>query len=138
MASDRRTIGHSGSDNSRTSFAAQSVGILEPNDCDGTLVLVLEEGEAPGHRLEIQRALEFDQQDINLGMDTYCLVTESGATHYGGIQDWVVNVNQVDIELDLVACQQLGTSGFLIDIEPAKIDAVKHALRRLTLDADNA
>ncbi|WP_394840380.1 Imm10 family immunity protein [Pendulispora rubella] len=38
-----------------------------------------------GARLEIQRALTFDDQDKALDMDTYSLCTEDGKTHYGGV-----------------------------------------------------
>lgn len=42
------------------------------------------EDEASGDFFAVQRAFTFDDQDRQLGMDTYCLV-RGGATHYGGL-----------------------------------------------------
>ena len=63
-----------------------------------TQVLVLED-EGSIDRIEIQRALTFDSQDVAQGMDTYCLV-RGGAAHYGGIVRWVVHSNELALELD--------------------------------------
>ncbi|MFE8017021.1 Imm10 family immunity protein [Streptomyces antibioticus] len=64
---------------------AQSVG-FEIDEEDEVVEAGFSEGvEDPGFTLLIQRTdYEPDEQDISLGMDTYCLVS-GGRTHYGGL-----------------------------------------------------
>ena len=44
---------------------------------------VIFQGQAPDDRLEIQRSLTVDQQDVDLELDDYCIITGAGATAYG-------------------------------------------------------
>lgn len=72
-----------------------------------------------GDTLEIQRSIEFDEQDVALGMDTYCLVWQ-GATHYGGIVDWVIDGNSFTVHLSDDARAELGLPPLLtlgLDVE---------------------
>lgn len=60
---------------------------------DGCLVVGLaEEKDGGGRSLLFQRwlggDLAGDRQDRLLGMDTYCISNESGATVYGGVSSW--------------------------------------------------
>ena len=73
------------------------VAYLRDEDLN-TEMLVLED-EGSTDRIEIQRALTFDSQDVAQGMDTYCLV-RGGAAHYGGMVRWVVHSNELTLELD--------------------------------------
>lgn len=67
---------------------AQSVG-FEIDEEDEVVEAGFSEGiDDPGFTLLIQRTdYEPDEQDISLGMDTYCLVS-GGRTHYGGSCAW--------------------------------------------------
>lgn len=59
------------------------------DDEAGTEAIVLAELEdGTGQRIEIQRPIRAAGQDRALGQDIYCLVTESGATHYCGVTSW--------------------------------------------------
>ncbi|MFB9928302.1 Imm10 family immunity protein [Amycolatopsis halotolerans] len=59
-----------------------------------------EEADGSGRSLLIQRQLgEFSQQDVELGHDTYCLMTEDGATCYGGITGFVLNGSTLEVTL---------------------------------------
>ncbi len=60
-----------------------------------------------GDRFEIQRSIEFDEQDVALGMDAYCLVRQ-GATHYGGIAEWAIHGNSFTVHLSNDAQAELG------------------------------
>jgi hypothetical protein len=46
-------------------------------------VVLADNDVAPTWRLEFQRPLEIDDQDVALGMDSYCLVFPNGASAYG-------------------------------------------------------
>lgn len=100
-----------------TRFVATAVGYVElTEDEDGinAAVLVLAEKEKGGLRLELQKALEYDEQDVALGMDTYCLCTERGDCCYGGVKAWRLSADSFEIELDDRAAAILETPGFQI------------------------
>lgn len=98
-------------------FQALAVSAIEMADLNSFVVVLAEESDGSGMRLEIQRALEFDEQDKQLGQDTYCVCTESGATCYGGIESWVFLGNELKIILDARAQSVLGVKGgFLIEL----------------------
>ena len=86
----------------------------------GAAYLVLaEDDDGGGRRLEIQRSLAPDEQDRALGMDTYCLLDESGATHYGGIGAWRLGGGRLEIELTPSATSVLGTDGYRLTLPTA-------------------
>jgi hypothetical protein len=64
--------------------------------------------EPSGDTLEIQRSLAFDEQDAAAGMDTYCLVRDAGATHYGGVESWSVGKGLLTLSLSDEAATVLG------------------------------
>jgi hypothetical protein len=60
------------------------VGYTRDADLNFEALVILD--EPSGETLEIQGSLAFDEQDNAAGMDTYCLVRNAGATHYGGVE----------------------------------------------------
>jgi hypothetical protein len=58
-------------------FRANAVAAVELPELE-TFAVVLAEEPDGGERLELQKAFSFDEQDRRLGMDTYCLSTETG------------------------------------------------------------
>ena len=64
---------------------------------------VIFQGQTPDDRLEIQRSLTVDQQDVDLELDDYCIITGAGATNYGGIRSCVVGDETVTLELTSAA-----------------------------------
>ena len=78
----------------------------------GSEVLVLAEGaDGSGRRLELQRALVVTDQDRRLGQDTYCLVNEAGACHYGGVSKHTVVGDELRLELTPRGAVVLGSDG---------------------------
>ena len=61
-----------------------------------------------GSALLVSRADEFDEQDVRLGMDTYCVSTQAGAAHYGGITAVTLTGPELRIELSREAADELG------------------------------
>ncbi|MGY5129089.1 hypothetical protein [Streptomyces nigrescens] len=61
--------------------------VVEENEPDECFTVGMAEGEE-GRQLIIQTALyEPDDQGQQLGLDTYCVMDESGATHYSVASD---------------------------------------------------
>jgi hypothetical protein len=111
-------------------FRATAVAAEEITEAN-TYVVMLAEREDDGARLEIQKALVFDDEDRASGEDTYCLCTEDGATHYGGIASWSVSSNSLTLQLEPEAAEELGVDGgFLIEFPPDKSSLVQEALQR--------
>jgi hypothetical protein len=113
------------------SFLA-TVGAAEQMDDLGVYVVAVAEGDdGNGRRLEIQQALEYDESDKAAGMDTYCLCTEMGSSHYGGVVSWSINGVNLKIILDAEAASNLGLDVELyikLDMPAEKIRAVSDGL----------
>lgn len=95
---------------------------------------VAECADGSGFRLEFQRAWVFDQQDQRSGMDTYCLCTGDGATHYGGVETINVSGSSIDIELNASASSALGMpKRFLLRLAVPEVEVVRfnQGLRRV-------
>lgn len=68
--------------------SSTKVGDCRDPELNTEVVVLTEHLDGSGRRIELQRTCSPDEQDRALGQDTYCLVTESGATHYGGVDHW--------------------------------------------------
>jgi hypothetical protein len=69
-----------------------------------------------GNVLLIQLANEFDEQDVELGMNTYCLVDHNQATDYGGIITWTVAGDVITLALDDRAAAAFGADEFALTL----------------------
>jgi hypothetical protein len=113
-------------------FKAKEVAAVELSDLNTFAVVLAEGPDGNGSRLEIQRALSFDGQDRQLGLDTYCLCTEDGATHYGGVTSWTLNQSVLEVRLDTKAATALGVEGgFVVDFPPERLPTLKDGLERV-------
>ena len=91
-------------------FSAQAWTATEVDDLGVFLVVLAENRDGSGRRVEIQRANAFDEQDKSLGHDTYCVVMDTGACCYGGVASWRVEDGRVEMLLDRVAADELGVT----------------------------
>ncbi|MDP8921868.1 MAG: Imm10 family immunity protein [Chloroflexota bacterium] len=79
-----------------------------------TLVVALSPNPDGSEALELQMALSgFDEQDVGLGMDTYCLVLPSGATFYGGVRACIREGSSLGLYLTDAAAEALGVPPLL-------------------------
>jgi hypothetical protein len=111
-------------------FVAGAVGVLRAKDLDAEVLVLAENRDGSGRRLEVQRSLSVTEDDRRLGMDTYCLVVESCATHYGGLESWSIHDNVLHLGLTMEAATALGTDrDYRIGLEDR--DAVSTVARAL-------
>ncbi|MBM7845152.1 Imm10 family immunity protein [Herpetosiphon giganteus] len=97
-------------------FLARAVGIDWIDD-DILAIVFADDPEEPAEYLELQRSFaEPDEQDLALGMDTYCLSTAAGATTYGGITSFVIRDNQCTIDLAPSAAAEIGIAQYQIEL----------------------
>ena len=115
----------------RLDFRARAVAFEHDTDSDVAYLVLAEHHDGSGCGLEIQRALEFDRQDKELGQDTYCLVADGGVTHYGGVRRWELDESTLSLELDAGAAQTLGWREASVAIPDASRQRVQAAMRQL-------
>lgn len=112
-------------------FEARSVASVELSDTNAFAIVFAQEIDGSGTRLEIQRALSFDEQDRKNGQDTYCLCTEDGVTHYGGVTSWVLSKDSLEIRLDAKASTVFGVKkGFAVGLPRDRPARLKDDLER--------
>ncbi|HKD28455.1 MAG TPA: Imm10 family immunity protein [Xanthobacteraceae bacterium] len=76
-----------------------------------------------------------DEQNISLGMDTYCLVVDPGqATFYGGVAECELSDDQLVLRLTEHAAEALGTPTDIrlgLALDSAKLEVLRRGLRRV-------
>jgi hypothetical protein len=112
----------------RTSFVASAVAFERADDLNAQYLVLAEHADGSGRRLEVQRSLRVDEQDRSLGMDTYCLVTEEQATHYGGVLDWRIEGSTLHVDLTEEADRVIGASEFRVTLPESERAKVQRAL----------
>jgi len=84
-------------------------------------VIVAENQDGSGCRIEIQRSHSFSEEDRRLGQDTYCVSTAAGASCYGCVSSWCLKGDVLEIHLDGKAARCLGVAGgFLVRLEASE------------------
>lgn len=79
----------------------------EPDDC--LTVAAAEEEDGGGHQFIVQIPLhDPDDQERSLGLDTYCLLNEDGATYYGGVLQAALSDTVLNLTFSQEARQELG------------------------------
>lgn len=123
--------GHTGE--MRLSFVATILAVGQDEDLSYTYVGVADDPLEPEHEFQLQKSLNDDPQDEELGMDTYCMVLANQATHYGGITACVLEHRVLSIELDDTARQALEIDGLSIDLklDEQQVFALAEGLRRM-------
>jgi hypothetical protein len=99
-------------------FTARASAATDLPDLNVFSVVLAENRDGSGRRVEIQRSSSFSEQDRRLGQDTYCVSTGAGASYYGGISSWRLAEDRLEIHLDAKAAEVLGvTGGFAVRLE---------------------
>ncbi len=84
--------------------------------------------EASGDTFEVQCAIEWDDQDRDLGQDTYCLV-RGGATHYGGLLGYQLLDGNLVLTLDQSASSALELPAeFRFGLDPDQEELIRSRL----------
>lgn len=111
-------------------FRADAVAATVLDDV-GTFVVVLAQNvDGSGERLEVQRALEFDDRDRRLGEDTYCISDSSGATSYGGVLSWELKRGALHLLLTEPCARVMGVAGYIVDYPPEHEALLQAGLQR--------
>lgn len=103
-----------------------------------TFLLVLaEDAHSDCQRLEMQISLNDDSGGGEL--DTYCVSTELGLTHYGGITECRLTAKFLQIMMEDEACKDLGIDGgFTIELslsEGSLLESLRGGIQRILAKA---
>ena len=113
-------------------FKSQACTFGYDESIDMHALVIAELPDGSGARFEVQRSGTFEEQDRTLGMDTYCLVMDSGVSHYGGVIGWHVDeAHLLRVTLDDRAATALATSSIEIALRPQDSDVVSQAIPAL-------
>jgi hypothetical protein len=106
------------------------------DDGDVLVAGVAERGDGTGRELIFQASVEEpDEQDVDLGMDTYCLVTEQQGTAYGCVQKLTIDGDRLRMLLRDDALEDLGLPDIAIEVRLAvdtdAIDQLREKLQQI-------
>jgi hypothetical protein len=122
-------------------FTATGVAATSLSHLNSQVVVLAENPDGDGQRLEISRSLAHTEQDRDLGQDTYCLSTQTGATVYGGVRSYVLDDSTLTMRLDPRARDVLGVPGefsIRLEADAATIESVRSALLSILGGAGDA
>ncbi|MFB9991460.1 Imm10 family immunity protein [Deinococcus oregonensis] len=109
------------------SFIARGVAVGEFEEFETYLVALRDDPQDPQDEFQIQHSLFQDEQDEELGMDTYCIVLSGGTTHYGGITSCILRHHVLEIELNDQARAMLEIERIRVELQ---LDAARLAVLR--------
>jgi hypothetical protein len=109
---------HDGPD-SDLDFDAMAVAFRLDDALDAEYLVLAERPDGSGRTLEVQRGLTESEDDVDLGMDTYCLVIDGGPTHYGGVQGWAASDGTLSLQLTADGTAALGAESIRVGLIPA-------------------
>jgi hypothetical protein len=115
-------------------FTAHAGAVEVLGDYNTFLVVLAESKDGRGARLEFQRSIEPDDDDIARGSEAYCLVTQMHASCYGGVKWWNVKKKALNLLLTERTADTIGTTcRIAIDMElpQSEIDAIVAGLERV-------
>ena len=95
-------------DDDRVELEVRAVYFGDLPDGEGLLAAVAVRPDGSGFGLQLSRAATWDAQDRALGMDTYCISTSEGPTHYGGVVRASPGPGLLDLDLIDDAAAALG------------------------------
>ncbi|MDO9456621.1 Imm10 family immunity protein [Nocardioides sp.] len=111
------------------------VAFVSVGESDDAFVVAFEEIEDKGRALFLMSDLEEpDDQEIKLGMDTYCLVNQDDETHYGGVERVTLDGRSLGLHLLKGAADKLGLPRVVrleltVDVDEATVAELRGGLR---------
>lgn len=117
-------------------WAPAVIGDVAEDDSD-VYMIGIREADAPGSwsLLFMEPCDAEDPQEIQLGMDTYCLVVDPGqATCYGGVRECQLGGGQLRLTLTTEAAVTLSMpvdTRFILELTPQQADQLGRGLARV-------
>ncbi|PIB05723.1 MULTISPECIES: Imm10 family immunity protein [Streptomyces] len=119
----------------RPEWLVRVVAVQEnvPDSC--FIVGIAEDEYGEGRYLTLQSGLEEPgEQERRLGLDSYCVVNETGGVHYGGIESVALSADQISFRFtsEAVGALSLPDQEMTLDIAPGSdVQNLRDGLRRV-------
>lgn len=97
---------------------ARAVSYLRDEEMGFEAVVLADQDVAPTWHLEFQRALEPDEQDEALGMDSYCVTLPGGACAYACLASVLVEDGHIHLVFHEDPAQELGLDSAELNLPP--------------------
>ena len=110
-------------------FTVRRIGVKELTDDETFVVGLTEDDEGAGRALVFMVSLAFDEQDRALGMDTYCVSNEVGATVYGGVASCVLELTFEPSAAETLVVHE--ECRFPLQLDEQSIAHLRRGLRRV-------
>lgn len=107
-------------------FTAAVVAAQELEGLDTFVVAFAERKDGGGLNFQIQLGLA-----ESVGLNEYCITTESGETVYDAVKSWSLESGLLTIMLASMAKQVLGAEGYIVHFSPSKTAVVRAGLERI-------
>lgn len=120
-------------------FIATACAVEQDRDFNSFVLVLADHAEEPQQWIELQIALSFDADDIELGMDTYCIVDDSGAICYGGVEWCTLDEDALVLSLIPEAAEELGYERIeaSLQLSPEEYGQLEMALPQIFGDTDS-
>lgn len=98
-------------------------------------VFVAEDDNGDGHHLDLQcMPDEPSPQNVRLGLDSYCIVSESGGVQYGGLKEVALHPDRLVLQFMDDAVEELELPSGVVELGIAPgvdIDEIRSGLRKV-------
>jgi hypothetical protein len=124
-------------------FTVRRVGLVEFPEVvefpmeETYLVGLAEDEDGGGRNLIFQLAYTYDEQDVRLGQDTYCITDEVAAVVYGGVTACVLDGRQLYLHFTPEAAEELDLPKecrLRLEVDQQSLEQLRHGLRKVFTD----
>ena len=114
-------------------FAGRELFVGELDDLDTFFIILTDDASNSQNEFQLQRSLEFDEQDTEAGMDTYCLIFPDGGVYYGGVTSCILRREQLEFSFDeeVMALSGITRLQIALNADPLKFDLLRDGLTRM-------
>ncbi|GGK19565.1 hypothetical protein GCM10008955_11260 [Deinococcus malanensis] len=102
-------------------FTSRALAVEELINVDTFLIALADSADQPTRLLELQKSLVADEDEEH-DFDSYCLVVDGAATHYGGVLVCHLTAQTLQLQLDEQAADVLETDGFEIALDLSMVE----------------
>jgi Immunity protein 10 len=117
-------------------FVARRCTVAELEDVGAFVIALYDDRDDPDLWLEIQKSLDVDEEDKELGMDWYYVCTGDAATHYGGILSCTLKGDMLELQLSEAAARALNFDHLIVHLDFPEVEriALRDGLERVFRD----
>ncbi|YCH06173.1 Imm10 family immunity protein [Arthrobacter sp. alpha11c] len=114
-------------------MTVKAVSHLREEEMGFETVVLADHDLAPAWQLEFQRSLDPDEQDVALGMGSYCVTLTNGACAYGCLSSALIKEGKLRVVFSEDGAQKLGLESpeleLSLDLDADQVDELVTGLQ---------